>query len=123
MIVSLASRPATPSPGDLAVARGRHWLVTDVRRSSLSLDHRSLDGTEGETVMSLSSVEDDRIGAELSVLCEVEPGRRILETGTLPDPGRAAGRPAELHGPDRITIWSTLVSTTDPRAPSRGSIP
>ncbi len=88
MTASLATRPPTPNPGDLVVARGRNWLVTDVRPSSLPLDPRSRDGAEGETVVGLSSVEDDGIGDELSVLWEVEPGRRILESGTLPDPSR-----------------------------------
>ena len=36
--------------------------------------------------MSLSSVEDDGVGEELDVRWKVEPGRRILEVGTLPDP-------------------------------------
>jgi superfamily II DNA or RNA helicase len=88
MTVSLASRSAIPNPGGLVVARGRHWLVTEVRHSNLPLDPRSRDGTEGETIVSLSSVEDDGIGEEISVLWEVEPGRRILEAGTLPDPSR-----------------------------------
>jgi superfamily II DNA or RNA helicase len=84
--MTLASRPASPKPGDLVVARGRHWLVTDVRPSALPLDPRSRDGAEGETMVTLSTVDDDGIGEELSLLWEVEPGRRILESGTLPDP-------------------------------------
>src|ERR1019366_3995629 len=68
------------------VARGRHWQVTDVRPSALPLDPRSRDGAEGETMVSLSTVDDEGIGEELSLFGEVERERRILESGTLPDP-------------------------------------
>ena len=85
---TLASRAALPAPGDLAAVRGRHWLVTDVTGSNLPLDPRSSATDEAETLVSLSSVEDDGLGEELTVLWEVEPGRRVLETGTLPDPSQ-----------------------------------
>lgn len=86
MTTHLLSRPAVPTPGAMVIARGRHWLVTDVHPSSMPPDPRSADAAGGETLVRLSSVEDDGIGEELAVIWEVEPGRRILEAATLPDP-------------------------------------
>ena len=85
---ALASNLAVPSSGDLVVVRGRHWLVTDVSASTLPVDPRSSDRAEGETLVGLSSVEDDGLGEALTVLWEVEVGRRILQVGTLPDAGQ-----------------------------------
>ncbi|GLZ14508.1 helicase SNF2 family protein [Actinomadura sp. NBRC 104425] len=74
-----------PELGDLVVVRGEHWVVSDV--------------APGEwTLVRLTSVADGGYGRELSVVWEVEPGRRVLERETLPkvdadrfdDPGRLA---------------------------------
>ena len=125
MPASLTSRPALPSPGDIVVARGRHWLVTEVRPSSLPPDPRSRDGAEGETLVSLSSVEDDGIGEELSVLWEVEPGRRILEARTLPDPAQGRFDEPEVMGAFLDALrWGTVTNaeSTVLQAPFRSGI-
>ncbi len=40
----------------------------------------------GQTLVTLSSIEDDGLGEELQVIWELEPGCRIIEKVALPDP-------------------------------------
>ncbi|MEV1142733.1 DISARM system SNF2-like helicase DrmD [Micromonospora sp. NPDC049799] len=64
---------AKPGIGDLVAVRGQRWVVSDVQEG----DHSSL--------VSLQSVEDGRYGHHLDVIWEVEPGRQVLPSGSLPD--------------------------------------
>ncbi|MFF5180702.1 DISARM system SNF2-like helicase DrmD [Micromonospora sp. NPDC000316] len=64
---------AKPEIGNLVAVRGQRWVVSDVQQG----EHSSL--------VSLQSVEDGRYGHTLDVIWEVEPGRQVLPTGSLPD--------------------------------------
>ncbi|WP_225854977.1 DISARM system SNF2-like helicase DrmD [Micromonospora noduli] len=64
---------AKPGIGDLVAVRGQRWVVSDVQEG----EHSSL--------VSLQSVEDGRYGHTLDVIWEVEPGRQVLPSGSLPD--------------------------------------
>lgn len=55
-------------------------------------------------MVSLSSVEDDGIGDELTVIWEIEPGARVLPTATLPQP--VAGR---FDDPNRLSAFLDAV--------------
>jgi hypothetical protein len=73
-----------PVLGQLARVRGRHWVVTDVAPTSIPFDIKSSTVGEGQTLITLSSVEDDGLGEELRVLWELEAGRKVLDAATLP---------------------------------------
>ncbi|MGR6320070.1 DISARM system SNF2-like helicase DrmD [Micromonospora soli] len=62
-----------PTIGDLVAVRGQRWVVSDVQ-----------DG-EHSSLVSLQSVEDGRYGHTLDVIWEVEPGRQVLPSGSLPN--------------------------------------
>ncbi|MDT0532309.1 DISARM system SNF2-like helicase DrmD [Micromonospora sp. DSM 115977] len=64
---------AKPAIGALVAVRGQRWVVSDVQ-----------DG-EHSSLVSLQSVEDGRYGHHLDVIWEVEPGRQVLPSGSLPD--------------------------------------
>lgn len=64
----------TPALGDLVAVRGQRWVVSDVDA-----------GGTGSHLVSLQSVEDGRYGHTLEVIWEVEPGRRVLPAGALPE--------------------------------------
>jgi superfamily II DNA or RNA helicase len=87
MSSSFAAPPAADLPvtGQVVRVRGRHWVVTDVRSSALPPDVKLADPDEGQTLVTLSSVEEDALGEELRVLWELEPGRLVRDTATLPD--------------------------------------
>lgn len=48
-----------PVLGQLARVRGRHWVVTDEAPTTLPFDIQSSTVGEGQTLVTLSSVEDD----------------------------------------------------------------
>ncbi|MBW8485535.1 DISARM system SNF2-like helicase DrmD [Actinomadura parmotrematis] len=66
-----------PAPGALVQVRGQRWVVG------------SVDDRGSSALVTLQSVEDGRYGDTLSVVWEIEPGRRLLPSGSLP--GVAAG--------------------------------
>jgi phosphatidylserine/phosphatidylglycerophosphate/cardiolipin synthase-like enzyme len=70
---------AAPEVGQLVRVRDRHWVVSDVAASAL-------DDGGAQHLLELTSVEDDGLGDELSVIWEIEPGTAVLETATLPQP-------------------------------------
>ena len=71
----------------------------------------SAPGGDGSTLLTLQSVEDDRYGESLPVIWEVEPGRRILPAGSLPEV-----TPAGFDPPERLAAflnavrWSAVTS-------------
>jgi superfamily II DNA or RNA helicase len=81
----LAGRMAVPEEGQLVSVRDRHWIVKGVQPSSLPPDVMSRSDTP-QHLVELSSVEDDGLGEELTVIWQIEPAVRILETANLPVP-------------------------------------
>src|SRR5665647_1795130 len=72
-----------PAVGQLVRVRGRHWVVTDIAPTAIPFDVKVATVGEGQTMVTLSSVEDDGLGEELRVLWELEAGRRVLDTCLL----------------------------------------
>lgn len=71
-----ASTKQRPTIGALVSVRGQQWVVSDVEPAGIESDGRA-------TVVGLQSV--DRRGDTLEVVWDVEPGRRVLLAGSLPD--------------------------------------
>lgn len=63
-----------PEPGQLVEVRRRQWVVSEVQSSAISKQH----------LITLSSLDEDSIGEEISVIWELEPGAQILEKAGLP---------------------------------------
>jgi superfamily II DNA or RNA helicase len=87
---STAERPAI---GALVSVRGQQWVVSDV------------EPAERATVVALQSVE--RLGDTLEVVWEVEPGRRVLPAGSLPDVA-----PDGFDPPERLAAFLDAVRWT-----------
>jgi hypothetical protein len=83
VLIDRLAPPATPEEGQLVSVRDRHWIVKAVLPSALPPDVMSASDTPQHLVQ-LSSVEDDGLGEELTVVWEIEPGTRILEAANLP---------------------------------------
>lgn len=125
MTSALVGSPVLPATGQLVQVRGRYWVVTDVAPTALPFDVTTVNPGEGQTLVTLSSVEDDGLGEELRVLWELEPGRRVLESATLPD--LSAGRfddPATLGAFLDALRWGAVTNaeTTVLQAPFRAGI-
>jgi hypothetical protein len=114
-----------PDTGQLVRIRGRHWVVTEVAPTALPFDIKSINVGEGQTTVTLSSVEDDGLGQELRILWELEAGRKVSGTATLPD--LSQGRfddPATLGAFLDALHWGAVTNaeTTVLQAPFRAGI-
>ncbi len=124
MLLSPPSISRAPEEGQLVTVRDRHWIVRSVTPSSLPIDVMSSNHSL-QRLVELSSVEDDGLGDELSVIWEIEPGARILETANLPKP--IAGRfddPARLKTFLDAVRWGAVTSADSQalQAPFRSGI-
>jgi superfamily II DNA or RNA helicase len=119
-----------PESGQLVTVRGRRWIVGEVSASSMAPDplRQVAGGTPSVTggrhhLVTLSSVEDDGLGEEQSVIWEIEPGVRVHEKSGLPDP-KGFDEPARLDAFLNAVRWGA-VSSADHRmvsAPFRSGI-
>ena len=88
---STQSMPLAPEPGRIVNVRGSTWAVADVRRQGLPRSPAD-EGTAGLThVVSLQSLEEDRLGEELAVVWELEVGHTVAPDQGLPDAVTADG--------------------------------
>jgi superfamily II DNA or RNA helicase len=94
-----------PEVGQIALVRDRHWVVADIMKGAEMADGTVHQGSAAtQTLVDLTSVEDDGFGDDLNVLWELEPGARVLETATLPQP--AVG---QFDEPDRLDAFLDAV--------------
>jgi superfamily II DNA or RNA helicase len=118
------SAKALPEVGHLVRVRDRHWVVTDLAASSLPPDVVGGEQTPSHLV-SLSSVEDDGFGDELTVFWELEPATEVLPQATLPEPAAGAFDPPERLAAFLDAVrWGAIASadTHALQAPFRSGI-
>ena len=83
--------PPAPEPGQVVNVRGSTWAVADVRRQGLPRSPAD-EGSPGLThVVSLQSLEEDRLGEELAVVWELEVGHTVAPDQGLPEAVTADG--------------------------------
>lgn len=93
-----------PEEGRLVEVRGQNWVVSQVHAAPRGAASPS-------TLVDLQSVADGHYGETLSVIWEVEPGRRVLPAGSLPDVSQGV-----FDSPDRLAAfldavrWSAVAS-------------
>ena len=73
-----------PEPGQFVIVRQRPFVVNEVEASTLPLPATVQDHTTRQHLVRLSSVEDEGLGEELSVIWEIEPGVTALDRAQLP---------------------------------------
>jgi superfamily II DNA or RNA helicase len=122
---SVSSASLDPEVGQLVRVRGQQWVVSAVQTSSQPLDELAPADLPGRTLVSLSSVSDDDLGRELTVVWEIEPGREIVPATTLP-----VVRTEGLDDPQQLGAfldavrWGTVTSADNRtlQAPFRSGI-
>ncbi|MUL42053.1 helicase [Streptomonospora sp. PA3] len=98
-----------PEPDSLVAVRGQKWVVSSVEPGPDADADANPDARR--TVVTLQSVEDGRYGDTLDVIWEIEPGRQILPSGSLPDVS-----PDHYDPPERLAAfldsvrWSAVTS-------------
>lgn len=116
----------TVEVGALVQVRGQQWVVSDVSCSALPVDELAATEIPGRTLATLTSVSEDDLGEELSVIWEVEPGRAVIPSGSLPD----VPDPAKWDDPQTLGAlvdavrWGTVASAdvSTLQAPFRSGI-
>jgi SNF2 family DNA or RNA helicase len=97
---SVATSP--PEQGQLVNVRQRHYIVTEVAKSTLPASPLRPSEDAAQHLVSLSSVEDDALGEELQVIWELEPGAEVIEKVALPEP-------TGFDAPDRLDAFLDAV--------------
>lgn len=83
---------ASPAPGDFVEVRARRWLV-----------EASDDGLEGLAVLSLSCIDDDAQGEQLSIIWDAEIAARLVDD----DPWSQIAR----NGTDDADVFAAFLRT------------
>ena len=96
-----------PEQGQLVTVRQRHFVVTEVAKSTLPDKPLQASGNGHQHLVTLSSVEDDALGEELQVVWEIEPGARAIEKVALPEP-------TGFDPPDRLDAFLDAVRWARP---------
>ncbi|MDO5696759.1 MAG: DISARM system SNF2-like helicase DrmD [Dermatophilus congolensis] len=77
--------PEVPQPGRIVSVRGSTWAVTDVRVQGLGRSAADDPHVHDEHIVSLQSLEEDRLGEELMVVWELELGHGVVPEQGLPE--------------------------------------
>ncbi|MEH0821780.1 MULTISPECIES: DISARM system SNF2-like helicase DrmD [unclassified Micromonospora] len=113
-----------PAPGQLVTVRNRRWVVADVVRSDVASGDPHVFTGQTPHLAILVSVEDDARDEELRVVWELEPGRRVHDSATLPDPRHGFDDPGQLDAFLDAVRWGAIASAdrTALQAPFRSGI-
>ena len=96
---SSISTDAELTTGALVSVRGQKWVVSDV------------DPADSSTLVTLQSVDEGRFGETLEVIWEIEPGRQVLPSGSLPTVTTQAFDPPEQLAAFLDAVrWSAVTS-------------
>jgi superfamily II DNA or RNA helicase len=117
---------AVPVAGQLVTVRGRRWVVSDVRASSITAESVLAGAHEAQHLVTLTSVEDDSFDETLRVVWQVEVGARTHESSALPtlEPGQRLDDPETLDAFLDAVRWGALTSADKSllQAPFRSGI-
>ena len=75
----------TPEQGQLVEVRKRRYIVSELTQSALPTSTLPQGNGASQTLVSLTSIEDDALGEELQVIWELEPGARVYDRVALPE--------------------------------------
>jgi hypothetical protein len=99
------AQPPLPEPGQVVNVRGSTWAVADVRQQGLPRSPAD-EGAAGLThVVSLQSLEEDRLGQELAVVWELEVGHTVAPDQGLPE----TIDPASFDDPNTLAAFVDAV--------------
>jgi superfamily II DNA or RNA helicase len=111
----IAPPVVVPEVGQVVTVRGSNWAVVDVQQQGLGRSSADDSTAQLQHAVTLQSVQEDRLGHELRVVWELEPGRSALAHRGLPveidstrfdDPNRLAAFVDALR-------WGAITSADD----------
>ena len=95
MSASAVAAPALPEPGQVVEVRGSTWAVANVQAQGLPRSPADESVAQLTHVVDLQSLDEDRLGEQLSVVWELE--------NTMPMP-RRVGRPMSHVQPSACAV-------------------
>jgi superfamily II DNA or RNA helicase len=104
-----------PEVGQLVRVRGANWAVTDVHQQSFGRSSADDAIAQLQHEVALQCVDEDRLGHELRVVWEIEPGRSTLSHQGLPE----RIDPTKFDDPNRLAAfidalrWGAITSADD----------
>jgi hypothetical protein len=114
---------ALPEPGQIVIARQRPFVVSDIQTSTLPLPAAVQQPIERQHLLRLSSVEDEGLGEELSIVWELEPGVVPVDKTKLP-PLKSFDTPRVFDAFLDAVAWGSVSSADDKalQAPFRSGV-
>ncbi len=85
MTTDAAAMPGVPEAGQVVEVRGSTWAVSNVRAQGLPRSPADESRAETHHVVSLQSLDEDRLGDELDVVWELEVGHTVAPDQGLPE--------------------------------------
>ncbi len=118
------SIPAPPEPGQVVQVRGAVWAVTNVAVQGLPRSSADDGEPRLEHVVDLQSLDEDRVGEELTVIWELEVGNAVVPDRGLPETiaADAFDDPETLGAFVDAVRWGAVTSA-GPKAFRRPSAP
>jgi len=116
-VLSGHALPELPEPGRVVEVRGAAWAVTEVAEQGLPRSSADDGRAQTQHVVSLQSLEEDRMGEELAVIWELEVGHTVVPDQGLPETIRPDGfdDPNVLGAYVDAVRWGA-VTAADPKA-------
>jgi superfamily II DNA or RNA helicase len=109
---SRSALPTLPEPGQVVEVRGSTWAVANVQAQGLPRSPADEATAQLSHVVDLQSLDEDRLGEQLSVVWELEVGHTVTPAQGLPDViyADAFDEPATLAGFIDAMRWGAVTS-------------
>lgn len=109
---SESATPTLPEPGQVVEVRGSTWAVANVQGQGLPRSPADEATAQLTHVVELQSLDEDRLGEQLSVVWELEVGHTVTPAQGLPDViyADAFDEPATLAGFVDAMRWGAVTS-------------
>jgi len=112
-----------PEQGQIVEVRNKPYVVVHVQKTTLAPSLLGVSKEVGQTLVRLHSLQDDSLGEELSVIWELEPGVKVHEGVSLPEP-TGFDSPKEFDAFLNAVRWgaASVADTRALQAPFRSGI-
>lgn len=107
-----ALMPPVPEPGQVVEVRGSTWAVANVQSQGLPRSPADEASARLSHVVDLQSLDEDRLGEQLSVVWELEVGQTVTPPQGLPEHvyAEAFDQPSTLAGFIDAMRWGAVTS-------------
>jgi superfamily II DNA or RNA helicase len=114
---SKSASPPLPEPGQVVEVRGSTWAVANVHAQGLPRSPADEATAQLSHVVDLQSLDEERLGEQLSVVWELEVGHTVTPAQGLPDIiyADAFDEPATLAGFIDAMRWGAVTSADPSR--------